>query len=215
VLVRHGATVHTAAKRFSGGLASSNPGLSDEGRAQVREVADWLAPLGAAIEAVVASPVRRTVESAQILAARLDLPLVEEPGFAEMEFGTWDGLTFAEVHDRQPEALAAWLNALDVAPAGGGETFLEVEARVVAGLGRVLERYSGKTVAVVSHVTPIKTLVAHAVDAPLTSLFRMELSTASVSVVSFVQTDEGVRGSLRLYNAQPPGAGQMLDPQRW
>jgi ribonuclease H / adenosylcobalamin/alpha-ribazole phosphatase len=215
VLVRHGATVHTAAKRFSGGLASSNPGLSDEGRAQVREVADWLTPLGAAIEAVVASPVRRTVESAQILAARLDLPLVEEPGFAEMEFGTWDGLTFAEVHDRQPEALAAWLNALDVAPAGGGETFLEVEARVVAGLGRVLERYSGKTVAVVSHVTPIKTLVAHAVDAPLTSLFRMELSTASVSVVSFVQTDEGVRGSLRLYNAQPPGAGQMLDPQRW
>jgi len=215
VLVRHGATVHTAAKRFSGGLASSNPGLSDEGRAQVREVADWLAPLGAAIEAVVASPVRRTVESAQILAARLDLPLVEEPGFAEMEFGTWDGLTFAEVHDRQPEALAAWLNALDVAPAGGGETFLEVEARVVAGLGRVLERYSGKTVAVVSHVTPIKTLVAHAVDAPLTSLFRMELSTASVSVVSFVQTDEGMGGSLRLYNAQPPGAGQMLDPQRW
>jgi probable phosphoglycerate mutase len=65
-------------------------------------------------------------------------------------------------------------------------------------------------------VTPIKTLVAHAVDAPLTSLFRMELSTASVSVVSFVETEgDGVRGSLRLYNAQPPGAGQMLDPQRW
>jgi ribonuclease H / adenosylcobalamin/alpha-ribazole phosphatase len=216
VLVRHGATVHTAAKRFSGGLASSNPGLSDEGRDQVREVADWLAPLGASIEAVVASPVRRTVESAQILAARLDLPLVEEPGFAEMEFGSWDGMTFAEVHDQQPDRLQAWLGSLDVAPGDGGETFHEVEVRVLAGLARVLERYAGKTVAVVSHVTPIKTLVAHAVDAPLTSLFRMELSTASVSVVSFVETEgEGVRGSLRLYNAQPPGAGQMLDPQRW
>jgi ribonuclease H / adenosylcobalamin/alpha-ribazole phosphatase len=216
VLVRHGATVHTAAKRFSGGLASSNPGLSDEGRAQVREVADWLAPLGAAIDAVVTSPVRRTVESAQILATRLELPLVEEPGFAEMEFGSWDGLTFAEVQARQPEEIEAWLGSLDVAPGGGGETFHEVEARVLAGLARVLERYAGRTVAVVSHVTPIKTLVAHAVDAPLTSLFRMELSTASVSVVSFVETEgEGVRGSLRLYNAQPPGAGQMLDPQRW
>ena len=216
VLVRHGATVHTAAKRFSGGLASSNPGLSDEGRAQVREVADWLAPLGGAIEAVVASPVRRTVESAQILAARLELPLVEEPGFAEMEFGSWDGMTFAEVHERQPDEIEKWLGSLDVAPGGDGETFHEVETRVLAGLARVLERYAGKTVAVVSHVTPIKTLVAHAVDAPLTSLFRMELSTASVSVVSFVETeDEGVRGSLRLYNAQPPGAGQMLDPQRW
>ena len=71
----------------------------------------------------------------------------------------------------------------------------------------------------VSHVTPIKTLVAHAVDAPLSALFRMELSTASVSVVSFVgaagDSGDARRGSMRLYNAQPPGAGQMLDPQRW
>jgi probable phosphoglycerate mutase len=218
VLVRHGATAHTADKRFSGGLASSNPGLNDEGRAQVREVADWLAPLGEAVEAVVTSPVRRTRESAEILAERLSLDLVEEPGFAEMEFGVWDGLTFAEVRDRYPGEVQAWLGSLDVAPPGG-ESFREVEARVLAGLQRVVERYAGRTVLVVSHVTPIKTLVAHAVDAPLSALFRMELSTASVSVVSFVgAADEGGdarRGSMRLYNAQPPGAGQMLDPQRW
>ena len=83
----------------------------------------------------------------------------------------------------------------------------------------MLGTYAGKTVLVVSHVTPIKTLVAHAVDAPLSALFRMELSTASVSVVSFVapagSDSAGRRGSLRLFNAQPPGAGQMLDPQRW
>jgi probable phosphoglycerate mutase len=218
VLVRHGATPHTEDKRFSGGLASSNPGLNDEGRAQVREVADWLAPLGEAVEAVVTSPVRRTRESAEILAERLSLDLVEEPGFAEMEFGVWDGLTFAEVRDRYPGEVQAWLGSLDVAPPGG-ESFREVEARVLAGLQRVVERYAGRTVLVVSHVTPIKTLVAHAVDAPLSALFRMELSTASVSVVSFVgAADEGGdarRGSMRLYNAQPPGAGQMLDPQRW
>jgi probable phosphoglycerate mutase len=219
VLVRHGATAHTADKRFSGGLASSNPGLTDEGRAQVREVADWLAPVGEAVEAVVTSPVRRTRESAEILAARLSLDLVEEPGFAEMEFGTWDGMTFAEVRDRYPDEVQTWLGSLDAAPGGGGESFREVEARVLAGLERVLERYPGKTVIVVSHVTPIKTLVAHAVDAPLSALFRMELSTASVSVVSFVGApgeDTGARrGSMRLYNAQPPGAGQMLDQQRW
>jgi probable phosphoglycerate mutase len=215
VMVRHGATSHTADKRFSGGLASSNPGLTDEGRAQVREVAEWLAPLGAAVEAVVASPVRRTRESAEILAERLGLDVVEEPGFAEMEFGAWDGLTFAEVRERHPEEIAGWLGSLDVAPTGG-ESFREVEQRVLAGLARVVERFAGRTVIVVSHVTPIKTLVAHAVDAPLTALFRMELSTASVSVVSFVGVEgDGARGSMRLYNAQPPGAGQMLDPQRW
>ena len=214
VLVRHGATAHTAAKRFSGGLASSNPGLTDEGRAQVREVADWLAPIGEAVAAVVASPVRRTRESAEILAERLGLGLVEEPGFAEMEFGAWDGLTFAEVHESRPDELERWLGDLEAAPERG-ESFREVEARVLAGLERTLTRYAGRTVLVVSHVTPIKTLVAHTVEAPLSAVFRMELSTASVSVVSFVGDGPDRRGSLRLYNAQPPGFGQMLDPQRW
>jgi ribonuclease H / adenosylcobalamin/alpha-ribazole phosphatase len=216
VLVRHGATSLTAEKRFSGGLASSNPGLTDEGRAQVREVGEWLAPIGEAVDVVVTSPVRRTRESAEILADRLGVALVEEPGFAEMEFGTWDGMTFAEVREQRRDEIEAWLGSLDVAP-GGGESFREVEKRVLDGLSRLLETHAGKTVVVVSHVTPIKTLVAHAVDAPLSALFRMELSTASVSVVTFFgePDSDGSRGSLRLYNAQPPGAGQMLDPQRW
>jgi ribonuclease H / adenosylcobalamin/alpha-ribazole phosphatase len=216
VLVRHGATELTASKRFSGGLASSNPGLTDEGRAQVREVAEWLSPIGEAVDVVVTSPVRRTRESAEILAERLDVPLVEEPGFAEMEFGTWDGLTFDEVREQRPDEIDSWLGSLDVAP-GGGESLREVEKRVLDGLSRVLEQYAGQTVVVVSHVTPIKTIVAHAVDAPLEALFRMEMSTASVSVVSFFGEagNDELRASLRLYNAQAPGAGQMLDPQRW
>ena len=216
VLVRHGATTLTAEKRFSGGLGSSNPGLTDEGRAQVREVADWLSPIGEAVDVVVTSPVRRTRESAEILAERLGVELVEEPGFAEMEFGAWDGMSFAEVRDQRPEEIEAWLGSLDVAPTGG-ESFREVEKRVLDALSRVLETHAGKTVVVVGHVTPIKVIVANALDAPLSSLFRMELSTASVSVVSFFGEpgSSGIRGSMRLYNAQPPGAGQMLDPQRW
>ncbi|HEY3531471.1 MAG TPA: bifunctional RNase H/acid phosphatase [Nocardioides sp.] len=216
VLVRHGATALTAEKRFSGGLGSSNPGLTDEGRAQVREVADWLSPIGEAVDVVVTSPVRRTRESAEILAEHLGVGLVEEPGFAEMEFGTWDGMTFAEVRDQRPDEIEAWLGSLDAAP-DGGESFREVEKRVLDALSRILEGHAGKTVVVVGHVTPIKVIVASAVDAPLSSLFRMELSTASVSVVSFFGDpgSDGIRGSMRLYNAQPPGAGQMLDPQRW
>jgi probable phosphoglycerate mutase len=216
VLVRHGATSLTAEKRFSGGLGSSNPGLTDEGRAQVREVADWLSPISEAVDVVVTSPVRRARESAEIVAERLGLDLREEPAFAEMEFGTWDGMTFAEVRDLRTDEIDAWLGSLDVAP-GGGESFREVEKRVLDGLSRVLEAYAGKTIVVVSHVTPIKILVAHAIDAPLQALFRMELSTASVSVVSFFgePSSDGIHGSMRLYNAQAPGAGQMLDVQRW
>jgi broad specificity phosphatase PhoE/ribonuclease HI len=209
VLVRHGVTEHTVGKRFSGGMASSNPGLSAEGREQVRATAAWLKPIADRVDAVISSPVRRTLESAEILAEALGRELDVEPGFAEMEFGTWDGLTFAEVAEKFPEELDAWLGALDVSP-GGGESFREVEARVMAGLDRVLAEHTGRTVVVVTHVTPIKTLVTHALQAPLESVYRMELSPASVTVLSFFSG--GLDGteqmaSLRLYNARPGGEG--------
>ena len=201
VLVRHGVTPHTLEKRFSGGLASSNPGLSDEGRAQIRAAADWLSPIADRVDAVVASPVRRTLESAEILAEALGRPVEVEPGFAEMEFGSWDGMTFAEVGEQHPDDLKKWLGSTVVAPPGG-ESFQVVQERVLAGLDRLLETHAGKTVVVVSHVTPIKVLVAAAVDAPLEAVFRMELSPASVTVLSWY----GDRPSMRLYNALPPGS---------
>ncbi|GAW51627.1 MULTISPECIES: bifunctional RNase H/acid phosphatase [unclassified Nocardioides] len=200
VLVRHGVTPHTVEKRFSGGLASANPGLSDEGRAQIRAVADWLGPLADRVDAVISSPVRRTLESAEILAESLGRTVEVEPGFAEMEFGVWDGMTFAEVGEKYPEELKAWLGSLDVAPEGG-ESFRVVQRRVLDGLARLQEAHAGKTVVVVSHVTPIKTLVAHAVDAPLEAVYRMELTPASVTVLSYFDD----RASMRMYNALPPG----------
>ena len=218
VLVRHGVTAHTTEKRFSGGLASANPGLSDEGRDQIRSVASWLSPLAERVDAVVTSPVRRTRESAEILAEALGHPLQEEPGFAEMEFGTWDGMTFVEVAEKYQADLDKWLGSLDVAPGGSGESFRSVEERVLAGLQRMLDAHAGKTVVVVSHVTPIKTLVAHAVDAPLTSLFRMELSPGSVTVLSFFTGGRGgdePHASLRMYNALPPGNDLFAAGPRW
>lgn len=214
ILVRHGVTEHTVHKRFSGGLASANPGLSDEGREQVRAAAEWLKRTAADIDAVIVSPVRRTMESAEIIAAELGHEIEVEPGFAEMEFGTWDGLTFSEVAEKHKDELDAWLGSLDVAP-GGGESFREVQTRVLAGLDRLLEAHAGRTVVVVSHVTPIKTLVSHVVGAPLEAVFRMELTPASVTVLSFFSGGPGgdePMGSMRLYNARP--GADVLPPSR-
>jgi ribonuclease H / adenosylcobalamin/alpha-ribazole phosphatase len=211
VLVRHGVTPHTVDKRFSGGLASANPGLSDEGRDQVRATAQWLSPIAERVGLVVASPVRRTAESAAIVGEVLGKQVVEEPGFAEMEFGHWDGLTFAEVAERHGPEMKGWLGSLDVAPSGG-ESFRTVEARVLEGLSRTLASYAGQTVVVVSHVTPIKTLVAQALGAPLSAVFAMELMPASVSVVAHYPDG---KSSLRLYNARPPENDTFADPARW
>jgi ribonuclease H / adenosylcobalamin/alpha-ribazole phosphatase len=216
VLLRHGVTAHTTGRRFSGGLGGDNPALSEEGRAQVGEAAAWLAELRDRIDVVVSSPVRRTRESAEVVAEALGLPLEEEPGFAEMEFGEWDGLSFTEVAERDKERLDAWFADLAAAPPGG-ESFLDVQERVLAALDRLLETHAGRTVVVVSHVTPIKTLTAHALGAPLDALFRMDLAPASLTVLGFYPdpaTGEW-RGSMRFYNALPPGRRTLLDTGRW
>jgi broad specificity phosphatase PhoE len=205
VLVRHGVTDATTGKRFSGGLASSNPPLNDEGRQQVAATGEWLTPLADTFDALVASPVRRTRETAEILGESLGLEIHEEPGLAEMEFGSWDGLSFTEVREKWPDELSAWLGDLDSAP-HGGESFRTVEKRVLEGRDRLLAAYAGKTIVAVSHVTPIKTLVAHALGAPLDAVYRMELAPASVTALSYF--DVGERGeipmsSLRLFNARP------------
>jgi broad specificity phosphatase PhoE/ribonuclease HI len=216
ILVRHGVTAHTTSKRFSGGLGGGNPGLSDEGRDQIRAVADWIAPLAETVDVVITSPVRRTRESAELLAERLGHPLDVEPGFAEMEFGVWDGLTFVEVAEQHQAALDAWMGSLEMAPPGG-ETFRDVEKRVLEALDRLLQAHRGKTVVVVSHVTPIKTLVAHAVAAPLEAVFKMELAPASVTVLAFYENDgdTGPHSSMRMYNALPPGNDPFGEGSKW
>lgn len=203
MLARHGATDHSLRKLFSGGLTGADPALNETGLAQVRATADWLASSGLTFDGLVSSPVRRTRETAAVLSERLGLtPDRDEPGFAEMDFGVWDGLTFAEIQQQHPEEMAAWLGDFET-PAGGGESFAVVRERVLAARDRVVEAYAGRTVVVVSHVSPIKILVADAVGAPLDALYRMELSLASVSVIAYYRDGERLRPSLRQFNAGP------------
>jgi probable phosphoglycerate mutase len=120
-----------------------------------------------------------------------------------MEFGAWEGMTFAEIRERHPDDLETWLGSPDAVPGGTGESLRSVQMRVHASLDKVLADHAGQTVLVVSHVTPIKLLVAHALAAPLESVFRMELAPASVTVLSFF--GDGT-ASLRMFNARPTDA---------
>ncbi|WHM38938.1 bifunctional RNase H/acid phosphatase [Streptomyces sp. BPTC-684] len=183
VLLRHGETALTPEKRFSGS-GGSDPELSAAGRRQADQVAAALAARGT-IQAVVSSPLRRCRETAAAVAARLGLDVRVEDGLRETDFGAWEGLTFAEVRERYGDDLDAWLASPKAAPTGGGESFATVSRRVSATRDRLLTAYEGRTVLLVTHVTPVKTLVRLALGAPPESLFRMELSAASVSAVAY------------------------------
>ncbi|MFF4451479.1 bifunctional RNase H/acid phosphatase [Streptomyces goshikiensis] len=195
VLLRHGETALTPQKRFSGS-GGTDPELSPAGRRQAAAVAEALAARGT-VQAVVSSPLRRCRETAQAVADRLGLAVVVEDGLRETDFGAWEGLTFGEVRERFPDDLQAWLDSPKAAPTGGGESFSAVTRRVSATRDRLLAAYAGRTVLVVTHVTPVKTLVRLALGAPPESLFRMELSAASLSAVAYYADGNA---SVRLLN---------------
>ncbi|MYX42571.1 bifunctional RNase H/acid phosphatase, partial [Streptomyces sp. SID89] len=195
VLLRHGETPLTPQKRFSGS-GGSDPSLSGIGREQAERVAAALARRGT-IQAVVASPLARTRETAGIVAARLGLDVAVEDGLRETDFGAWEGLTFAEVSERYPDDLNAWLASPEARPTGGGESFATTATRIAATRDKLVAAYAGRTVLLVTHVTPIKMLVRLALGAPLESLFRMELSAASLSAVAYYADGNA---SVRLFN---------------
>ncbi|MEO3842180.1 bifunctional RNase H/acid phosphatase [Streptomyces sp. B22F1] len=195
LLLRHGETALTPQKRFSG-TGGGDPALSATGRGQAAAAAGLLAARGT-VRAVVSSPLRRCRETAEAAAVRLGLEIRVEDGLREADFGAWEGLTFAEVRERHPDDLAAWLRSTKAAPSGGGESFAEVSRRVAVARDKLLARYAGRTVLLVSHVTPIKTLVRLALGAPPESLYRMELSPAGVSEVAYYADGHA---SVRLLN---------------
>ncbi|MCX4880441.1 bifunctional RNase H/acid phosphatase [Streptomyces sp. NBC_00847] len=195
VLLRHGETPLTPQKRFSGS-GGTDPSLSDVGREQAERVGAALARRGT-IQAIVASPLARTRETANIVAARLGLEVSVDDGLRETDFGAWEGLTFGEVRERYPDDMNAWLADPEARPTGGGESFAATAARIAVARDKLVAAYTGRTVLLVTHVTPIKTFVRLALGAPPESLFRMELSAASLSAVAYYADGNA---SVRLFN---------------
>jgi probable phosphoglycerate mutase len=189
LLLRHGETPWSVERRFAG--VGDIP-LTDTGVAHARAAAGALASYG--VDAIVSSPLRRCRDTAKEIAAVTGASVREEEGFRETDFGEWEGMTFAEVRERWPAEMTGWLADPAVAPPGG-ESFAATFRRVRTALDKLLVRYRHRTVLVVTHVTPIKLLLRHAMLAPPEVLYRIHLDVASLSIVDWY--DDGpavVRG---------------------
>ncbi|MGE2730329.1 bifunctional RNase H/acid phosphatase [Mycolicibacterium vaccae] len=192
LLLRHGQTELSVDRRYSG---RGNPALTELGVRQADAAARYLAAAGG-IEAVVASPLQRAYDTAAAVAKAIDLDVEVDEDLIETDFGAWEGLTFDEAARRDPELHRRWLRDTGVAPPGG-ESFDDVAERIRGVQQRLLAGHARQTVLVVSHVTPIKTLLRMALDAGPTILYRMHLDLASLSIAEFFP--DGL-ASVRLVN---------------
>ncbi|MCU1434509.1 MAG: family putative phosphomutase [Pseudarthrobacter sp.] len=180
LLVRHGVTPTTGKV-----LPGRAPGLhlSDAGRAQAERVAERLAEV--AVAAVYSSPLERARETAEPTAVRAGLDVKHDDGLLECDVGDWTGAALADV-----AGLPEW-KTVQHSPSifrfPNGESFTEMQDRIVGSLEALRTAHAGGVVVCFSHADPIKAAVAHALGTPLDLFQRIVISPGSVSAISFVE----------------------------
>jgi probable phosphoglycerate mutase len=198
LLVRHGSTPTTGIV-----LPGRTPGLhlSERGRVQAERVADRLA--GLPLDGIYSSPLERTLETAEPTAAHAGLDVNENAGLIECDFGEWTGAALAGL-----AALPEW-QTVQGSPSTfrfpDGESFTEMQERIVGALGVLCAAHAGGVVACFSHADPIKAAVAHALGIPLDLFQRIVISPGSVSVISYV--DGQAPGVLMVNSTSEPLSG--------
>jgi probable phosphomutase (TIGR03848 family) len=162
-------------------LAGRMPGvgLTERGRGEIAAVAERLA--GDNIAALYASPLQRTRESAEILAARLGLPIAFRDDIIELDYGEWTGATYDAI--RQDPRWQAWVNQRSLAAIPGGESMRQVQRRAVEAVLDINERHPDATVAAVSHGDVIRAILVFALGMPLDFYGRIEVAQGSLSTL--------------------------------
>lgn len=214
ILLRHGQAEGNRELRY---LGATDAPLTELGREQARRLAAAVRPFRLA--AIYSSPLVRARETARALTDDTGLPVTLRDDLREMDFGAWEGRTRAAVLAEYPDLLAAWETSAEVAPPGG-ESLAAVGVRIVAGANTLAAAHPGETVALVSHVGPIKALVCAALALPPAGAQRMWLEPASICVI-----DWRLSSTLDLAGAAQPGGGWgilrvfnalgHLDPPAW
>ncbi|MGH3877720.1 MAG: bifunctional RNase H/acid phosphatase [Actinophytocola sp.] len=193
LLVRHGQTELSIERRYSG---RGEVPLTELGQRQAKAVADRVAGMIEPGTRIVSSPLGRARQTAAAIAEATGGPVEVAEGLVETDFGAWERLTFAQASARDPKLHGRWL-ADPALPAPDGESFDVVHRRVRRVRDDLVARIGGGTAVVVSHVTPIKSLLRMGLDAGPSLLYRLHLDLASLSIVEFFPDGHA---SVRLVN---------------
>ncbi|MEK6647896.1 MAG: histidine phosphatase family protein [Actinomycetota bacterium] len=183
--VRHGETILTPDRKFSGS-GEPNPPLTDEGQAQAVAVAAEVAKLTP--EVLIASPLLRTTQTAQAIAAAVDLPIIFDEVWFECSFGAWDGMSVDEVRQAYPKEYQAWLSSSAYAPPQG-ESYDALGWRIDEALNDLVALYPGQRIVVVTHNGPIKQAIRLAIGGSPESIFHIDVAPCSISAISIWPSD--------------------------
>lgn len=175
-LVRHGAT-DAIGRCFTGRQAGVE--LNATGRRQAQLLADRLRDQR--IAAIFSSPCDRARQTAEIIAAVLQLTVEERDAFNEVDIGQWCGVSFEELEKEKDFRLFNSARSLTRPPSG--ELALEVQSRAVTEVLRIVHQCDGCSVLIVTHADVIRAALAYFLGIPVDLARRLTVDLASVSVL--------------------------------
>jgi broad specificity phosphatase PhoE len=180
VLVRHGVTDFTDAHKLDG-RGGSDPSLNAEGRRQARAAAAGVrAFVGDSPASVITSSLQRAIETGATIADELGVRAQIDADWDEQSFGDWDDKSMSHLAAHHPKELLLFREDRDYSRPGG-ETHVDLEARVLAAFGRATA--AGGTVVVATHRKPIMTVLAHVLGIPHERIWRLATAPASLTCV--------------------------------
>ena len=158
ILVRHGATEANEQRPYILQGDGIDMNLSETGRQQAKAVGEFLAKYP--LDAIHASTMKRAIETAESIAGHHNLPVETHPELKEADVGTWEGLDWGTIMERDPEEHARFFENPAENPYLGGESYNDVHARASSKLDELIDRYRGKAIAVVAHNVVNRALLA-------------------------------------------------------
>ena len=178
-VLRHGETEFSRTRRFTG---ARDVGLTTLGQRQAEAAA---AVVPTPLHAIYASPLERARTSAEIVAKPHQLAVRLEPRFAEMGFGTWEGLTREEAAAMTPSLYDAWRRAPRSVTPPGGEPLTTVAARVADGIADLQVRHRDETVALVTHAIVVRLIVLGALGLDPDRLWSVDASPGGLTEIEY------------------------------
>ena len=179
-LIRHGQVADGHTHLYHG---HNDIELSPAGVGQLKKVADQLraAPLSGAY----ASDLTRAFQGAELICEGRDLTPEAVPEFREINFGLWEGLSFAEIAAHYPEDLQARFNDLPNFRIPGGESLMDLGNRALPRLKELVQKHQGQSFAVVAHAGVNRVILCDALGLSLENLFRLDQNYGGLNVIDY------------------------------
>lgn len=179
-LFRHGETANTKEVCFNGHF---NIGLSVNGENQFKEWAQVLK--NEPFKAIYSSDLDRTRISALLLGEPHRLEPVTYPELRELCFGDWEGLSVAEVEKRYPNQLEERMKNIEGFHVEGGETFRQLQGRVVPRFEEIVARHQNEQIAMVCHGGVNRVIFSHLLEIPIKKIFRVKQDYAALNIIQY------------------------------